>query len=578
MSNLSITKKLVAAFGLIFVFISAFGLYILFSFNNLSEERSNVREWLEADVAVSKINVNLNEIQRTLYFRVLTFGGSQESNLKSRQAEKIKTVDELFSTYQLVLDKTIYNTEDEKTHDQQMIDEEKKLWQNYKTALGQMDALISANDREGSMANLNLATAAFGEISDLMNKDVVECTEGMEKAVDTSEKKSADFESLVHVLGVIIGVILVLVVGILYLLVKDIQHSVGKIVSVTEIAAQGDLSKDIQTDSTDEFGTISEQINSVLKHVRKVVGKVQTAAQEVSDSSETMKEKVHHTGDLLENVALTVTTATDHTRNQKSALQETSEHIKHIEESVSQSAMATQFGLEIVQQTASKAEEGNAMLDKTVSQMNEIAKAVEDSSRIVQELGENSKEIGSIVEVISSIAEQTNLLALNAAIEAARAGEHGKGFAVVADEVRKLAEQTATSADSIKKLTDQVTKSVEELSKGAFDILQFMDGTVGKDYAEMADTASQYKKDAEYVKDWAQQTNERSNNLALSIQTMAQAIDDIAKATHESAVGNTNIAEKVSSMAENANDIMNKMNESEENAKRLMEQVDRFKL
>lgn len=105
-----------------------------------------------------------------------------------------------------------------------------------------------------------------------------------------------------------------------------------------------------------------------------------------------------------------------------------------------------------------------------------------------------------------------------------------------------------------------------------------MDGTVGKDYDEMGQTASQYKKDAEYVKDWAKQTNERASNLALSIQTMAQAIDDIAKASHESAVGNTNIAEKVSSMAESASDIMNKMNESEENARRLMEQVEKFKL
>ena len=93
----------------------------------------------------------------------------------------------------------------------------------------------------------------------------------------------------------------------------------------------------------------------------------------------------------------------------------------------------------------------------------------------------------------------------------------------------------------------------------------------------MAETAGQYKKDAEYVKGWAKDTNERANNLALSIQTMAQAIDDIAKASHESAVGNTNIAEKVSTMAESASDIMNKMNESEENARRLMEQVDRFK-
>ena len=169
-------------------------------------------------------------------------------------------------------------------------------------------------------------------------------------------------------------------------------------------------------------------------------------------------------------------------------------------------------------------------------------------------------------------------MALNAAIEAARAGEHGRGFAVVADEVRKLAEQTAGSAGNIRTLTEQVISSVNELSKGAFDILEFVDGTVNKDYKNMGETAEQYKKDAEYVKEWAQQSNVRAANLANSIQTMTQAMEDIAKATNENAVGNTSIAEKVSLMAENAHDILEQMNETEESARRLMEQVDRFKI
>ena len=94
----------------------------------------------------------------------------------------------------------------------------------------------------------------------------------------------------------------------------------------------------------------------------------------------------------------------------------------------------------------------------------------------------------------------------------------------------------------------------------------------------MGTTAEQYKKDAEYVKEWARQSNARATTLMQSIQTMTRAMEDISKATHESALGNTSIAEKVSLMAENAHDILEKMNESEASAKRLMEQVDRFKI
>ena len=542
MTGLSITKKLIGAFGLVFVFIAFFGLFILYSFNGLSSERSNVRDWLDSNFTVSKISRNIDYVQRIVHMRVARIGAAEGTSLQTEQGKIITEIDAAFANYQQVINNGVYDDEAEKQRDQEMLNNEMRLWQNYKDQLSKIEPLVAAGNRDGSILLLNNnIEKAFVDIAGAMEEDVEDCAGGLADAVDVSEKTFDEFEQLVHVMGLVIGAILVLVVGILYFLAKNINHSVNQITAVTEKAAQGNLSHDILTDATDEFGTIAGQFNSVIQHMRKALGKVQNAAQQVFDSSVVMKKKVEHTGQLLENVAVSIMNAYDDVKEQKVSITDTEDRVKQIERSVEESIMAMQAGLDSVEQTTKHAYRGTEMADLTVKQMNELAQSVEESAKIVQELGENSKEIGSIVELISSIADQTNLLALNAAIEAARAGEHGKGFAVVADEVRKLAEGSQSAVQRI----GNIIGTIQETTERAVITMKKGHQLVEEGKNNVASTGHSFHDIVIMI----QQAEENSQQVMLIINSLRDPILDIVNRTEKMSKMSKEVADKMESIS-----------------------------
>ncbi len=553
MNKLSITKKLIGAFGGVFILVACFGLFINFSFNSLSGERSNVRDWLDSNVTVVAIARTIDDVQRSVYARVTTMGTTNSARWKNEQEKNIASVDENFRQYRKVIDNGDYDTEAERQRDLAMLENELELWEKYKEQLVRLEWLIEAGNREESAALLSTEVeAAFEKISDAMEEDVQDCATGLEEAVDTSDKTFDDFTTLVHIMGIIIAVILLFVVGILYILVNNIRHSVSQIVSVTEKAATGDLSHDIKTDAEDEFGTIAAQFNSVIQHMRTALGKVRGASQQVADSAEIMKGNVNKTGDLIQNIALSVTSATNNAADQRESLSDTESRVKQIEQSVAQSIAAMKIGLESVQNTAVQASRGNELAAETVRQMHEIASAVDESARIVQELGEKSKEIGLIVEVISGIAAQTNLLALNAAIEAARAGEHGRGFSVVAEEVRKLAENSQQSVQQI----GDIIGTIQETTEKAVVTMQNGYQRVHEGRTNVEATGNSFHEIVKMIRT----AEENSQQVMDAISHLSEPIADIVSRTEKISTMSAEIAKKMEDIsvatAEQASSIM----------------------
>ncbi|MBQ7704267.1 MAG: methyl-accepting chemotaxis protein [Selenomonadaceae bacterium] len=553
MSKLSITQKLIGAFGTVFVMISMFGLFILYYFNNLSGERSNVRDWLDSNFTVTDLSKNISDCQRNAYFLITTQGTGNYSAWRAKFQKNLQDIDAGFEKYKQVLNKSDYDDEAERQSDLKTLNDEIALWQEYKAQVTRLENLIENGNRAESFAFMDSEVdKAYDEIYAAINDDLSSCNEGLEKAVEGSENQVESFATLIHIMGFLLAIILVFVVFILIVLVKNIRRSVNQIVEVTEKAAQGDLSHEIITDATDEFGTIAAQFNAVIKHMRQALGKVQSAAVQVSKSAENMNGNVSKSEDLIQNVAMAVSSAADNTDSQKSAIGDTESRIKNMEQNIEKSINAMHSSLKNVQQTLEHAAAGNEKAVETVKQMNEISAAVEESARIVEQLGENSKQIGSIVEVISGIADQTNLLALNAAIEAARAGEHGRGFSVVAEEVRKLAESSQNSTQQIATIITNIQKTTEDAVKTMETALKKV--TEGRGNVES--TGNSFSEIVTMIK-IAEENSQQVMNL---IGSMREPIADIVNRTERISNMSVEIAQKMESISlatgEQANSIV----------------------
>lgn len=266
----------------------------------------------------------------------------------------------------------------------------------------------------------------------------------------------------------IVMAILLVLAG--WIIVRQISGRLDDFVQYFNILATGDFSQKVSQSSLEdqsEFGAVSRAVEKMKEHIRSMTKQVADTAQQLAASSQELTANSEQSAQASQQVADSVAKVAAGAERQLKLADRTDESTQQITSAIQQVAANTETVSRSAEKTAQTANDGEASVQEAVSQMTTINDKTKATSNVIAELEEKSKQIGQIVDVISSIAGQTNLLALNAAIEAARAGEAGRGFAVVAEEVRKLAEQSEGAAK-------QITELIHDVQTGTDKAVTFM--------------------------------------------------------------------------------------------------------
>ena len=488
-------------------------------------------EMLQTDAELQQLfsasRINALDMRRYEKDFVLSMGSQSDQD---DALDKWKSTGDRYHEHIASLTKIAMDSEDTDA-----LDVIKGTLQIYESGFGDLVSEVHA----GKVKNLQEANAAMepyrNAVSRMEDTLSVEDAEHVSRMQDRKQMAQAINKRTLWTLfaSVVAGIIVGGAVCIFT--TRRITKPISKVVAAMHRIVEGDLSgDDIEISSDDELGDMGRSANGMHQSLRKMIGEVSESAGRIAAASEEL--------------SATATEQAHGAASQKDQTHQVAASMQEMASTVSQVAENSTKASEASRKAADTARLGGEIVEDALAKMRAIADSVGQTAKKVEELGKSSNQIGEIIGVIDDIADQTNLLALNAAIEAARAGEQGRGFAVVADEVRKLAERTSKATKEvtvmIQNIQAETLSAVEGMHSGTQQVQQGVESTTraGASLHEIIKTSEQ-------VGDMIVLIATAATEQSSATDEINSSIEQIAKISEESAAGTYDAAKAVGELA-----------------------------
>ena len=563
---MSVAKKIVMSIGFLVVMFAGYGFYANHASGVLNNNTVSVFSWAHVLNVGGQVQSLTAEGREYELMRIAAPNEGERQRAAGLLSQLTPKLDKAYEEYEKAIQEAPFQNESDRTQKLARLEKLKQERKNYAAARQHATDLINAGDQAGAvLLGFNEQADVYKRMTDILEEDKADSVRLARAEMAYSE----DVFSEVWMTTIIaLTIVVILSIVILVLLLKSIKNSVDTILDGARHIAAGDLRSKIILDGDDEFAHIAHQFNTMVESMQKMIRKIKTTASDVAGSSEELTANANQSAQVTQNVAQSITEVAEAAEKQLQIIDESRMTVQEFQRGLEEAITNQRRAREQTQATAEKAAEGNAFVQTTVEQMNSIARTVQQTGEIVGKLGERSKEIGNIVEIISSISGQTNLLALNAAIEAARAGEHGRGFAVVAEEVRKLAEESQNASQQISELirsiqeeTDRAVASMNEGLREAETGKENVTAT-GETFSLILSMVEDVKTASLAVSKRVLELRENMNSIIEGmghVDTSAKGIgsesQNVSAATEEQAAGMEEIASSSRSLADMATDL-----------------------